>query len=561
MEARLKRSLISTFVAAALFGSQLPAQEQPKLVESVEVRVINIDVVVTDKKGNPIKGLKADDFNIFENGKPQAITNFAEINAAATVTTTETTPAPAPAPTPAPAAETVPASQRRMVVFYVDNLSLKPFNRNRVFQSMKTFAKEVLRPGDQAMIATWNRSMKIRVPFTSDPITIQQTLESLAGESALGVQNTSDRRSVEQQIRDSRSYSEAVATARQYAQQVDHDLRQSVQAINGLMATLAGVEGKKVLVLTSEGFPMQPGREMFEYLDEIKRERTNWGQSGSSIIEGMSFNARNQLQSVARAANANGITLYALHAGGLGATMDSGAEHRVALPMNVQQAAVTNSTDSLQLLAELTGGRAAVGTNNFRDAFARIVRDLESYYSIGYRSATGRIDRSRNVDVRPKNRAYQVRARKSFVEKSLGTEMTDRVVANLFYPTKTNDLRILVVTGKPVQLESDRFKIPVDIRIPMTALTFLPQGETFAGGFTVYVGVSNKFGDMSDINQKNHRMTLRAEELKDIEGRYFTYNLELVVEKGRNKISIGVVDDVSHETGFDLREIIAADLN
>src|SRR6185369_184111 len=55
------------------------ASAQQKLVESIEVRVTNVDVVVTDKAGNPIVGLNKDDFEIFENGKPQAITNFYEV--------------------------------------------------------------------------------------------------------------------------------------------------------------------------------------------------------------------------------------------------------------------------------------------------------------------------------------------------------------------------------------------------------------------------------------------------------------------------------------------------
>jgi VWFA-related protein len=427
---------------------------------------------------------------------------------------------------------------------------------------MKAFAKDVLRPGDQAMIATWNRSMKIRVPFTDDAVMIQQTLDSLAGESALGVQNTSDRRMYEQQIRDSRSYNAALSHAKQYAQQVEHDLRQSVQAINGLMTTLAGVEGKKILVLTSEGFPMQPGREMFEYLDAIQREKSDWGTSASSsVLEGMSFDGRGQLNAIARAANANAITLYSLHAGGLGAMIEGGAENATPIPHSVQQAAVTNSTDSLQYLADLTGGRAAVGTNNFKNAFAQIIKDLDSYYSIGYKSSTQRVDRSRNVEVRARNRAYQVRSRKSFVEKSMGTEMTDRVVANLFYPTKTNDLNILVVTGKPIQVDADRFKVPVEVRIPMTKLTFLPQGEVYMGSFTIYVGVANRLGDMSDISQKNHRMTLTKEDVGKIEGKHFNYSLELLMEKGRNKISIGVNDDIANVQGFDIREVLAANLD
>ena len=48
-------------------------------IETMEVRVVNVDVVVRDKKGNPVSGLTTDDFRILENGQPVEITNFLEV--------------------------------------------------------------------------------------------------------------------------------------------------------------------------------------------------------------------------------------------------------------------------------------------------------------------------------------------------------------------------------------------------------------------------------------------------------------------------------------------------
>jgi enoyl-CoA hydratase/carnithine racemase len=94
-----------------------------------------------------------------------------------------------------------------------------------------------MRPGDEAMVATYNRSLKVRAPFTRDPIQIQQTLDAIAGESALGIANRSEFKDVSSRINDAKSYDEALADARSYAQSVEHDLRQSVESINGLLTT------------------------------------------------------------------------------------------------------------------------------------------------------------------------------------------------------------------------------------------------------------------------------------------------------------------------------------
>jgi VWFA-related protein len=556
-------------LAAQTAQQQKPASPAPqsdtpaRLVENIDVRVIGVDVVVTDKKGNPITGLTKDDFEIYENGVPKPISNFYEIEGrkALNVSTSVAPPVPGtPAPSVA-AVEPTPENMKRRIILFIDNLSLAPFNRNRVFKDMKDFIKNVMRPGDEAMIATFNRSLKVRVPFTRDTVQLQQTLDVIAGESALGTNATSERRDTTSRIKDAQTYDEAVAAARAYSQSVEHDLRQSVTSINGLMQTLAGVEGKKILVLASEGFPMQPGREMFQYLEELQRERQGW-QGGSSLLEGMQFDAGQLIRSVAQAANANDITMYTVHAGGLAAGMEgTSAENATPTSFTVSQATLSNSTDSLRLMADMTGGIATTQTNNFSQAFNRIQHDLDSYYSLGYRAGTERVDRQRTLDVRVKNRNYIARARQTFVEKSPFAEMNDRVVANLLYRTKANDLKILVKSNTPKPTEdSDIFTVPVEVQIPMESLTLLPQGEEYAGGFTVYVAVADKNGDMSEVQRRSHQVHVPSEKMKDIAGKYYTFQLDLVMLKGINKLSVGVIDDVSNVTGFSRDQILAQDL-
>jgi len=551
------------FAAAIAFAQQPQPGEMPKLTETIDVRVINVDVVVTDKKGIPVTGLKKDDFEIYENGALKPISNFYEVDNTKGVPVGPQTVEAAPSPSlPKPVrVDEVPENQKRRIIIYIDNLSLAPFNRNRVFKQMKDFIMQVMRPGDEAMLATFNRSMKVRVPFTRDPVQIQTTLDIILGESAMGNSNKSERKQTEGQIKDAQSYSEALATARTYSESIENDLRQSQEALNGLMATLAGVEGKKVLILTSEGFPMQPGREMFAYLDEVSKEK-NWTNGTSSLLEGMTFDSHEIIRDIARTANVNGITMYTIHAAGLGGENENSAENARPPSFNVSQTAVMNTTDSMQMMAEMTGGVASIQTNNYALAFDRIRHDLDSYYSLGYRGGTERVDRQRSLQVRVKNRAYQVRARQTFVEKSTFSEMNDRVVANLLYRTKANDLNIVLKTLQPIPTDDeDLVRVPVEVVIPMESLTLLPQGDTdYAGGFDVYVVVANKDGDMSDVQRKSHQLRVPAIDLAKTKGKVYTYTLDLLMEKGLDKVSVGVVDNVSNSTGFASQQVLAKDL-
>jgi VWFA-related protein len=558
------------FLSLIATPAVVPAQSQgqtdspTKLIETVDVRVINVDVVVTDKKGNAIPGLKREDFQIYENGMPKKVSNFYEVRGTRTFDE-ESEPAPAVTTTAPPAplkAEDIPEHMRRRIIFFVDNLSMAPFNRNRVFKEMKEFAATTMRPGDEAMIATFNRSMKVRVPFTRDAKQIQQALDAIGGESAMGSSNKSELNQVEDRIRDAQSYDDAVATARSYSESVEHDLRQTTSALNGLMSTLAGVEGKKILVLTSEGFQISPGKEVFYFIDDVAKDK-QWSTAGSSIIESMSFDSTSLIQSVARTANANNITMYTIHAGGLGAAgMDNSAENSKSVSFSVSQAGLSNSTDSLQLMAQMTGGLSAVSTNNFAAVFRSINRDLDAYYSLGYRAGTERVDRQRNLEVRlaKPNRNYIVRSRQTFVEKSTYAEMSDRIIANLLYKTKANDMKILMKTNQPVAMDDGNFRVPVEVQIPMDNLTIVPQGETFAGGFDLYVAVANKDGDMSDVTQKQQQIRIPPTEMQKAKGKYYAYTMDLVMERGVNRISVGVVDQISSTTGFAREQVIAQDL-
>src|SRR5437899_4988239 len=130
-------ALLCAAAAAAQQPQQQPSSELPKLTETIDIRVINVDVVVTDKKGNSVTGLTKDDFQLYENGVPKNISNFYEVEGKKALNVA-ITPAPnAPPTTFATTKEEIPENMRRRIIFYVDNLSLAPFNRNRVFKEMK----------------------------------------------------------------------------------------------------------------------------------------------------------------------------------------------------------------------------------------------------------------------------------------------------------------------------------------------------------------------------------------------------------------------------------------
>ena len=141
--------------------------------------------------------------------------------------------------------------------------------------------------------------------------------------------------------------------------------------------------------------------------------------------------------------------------------------------------------------------------------------------------------------------------------------MSDRVIANLLYRSKDERPEDPRPHRQPGADRGRRcIRVPVDVQIPIDSLTLLPQGENgdHVGGFDVYVAVANKDNDMSDVARKSHQVRIPAADIERAKGKYYTYTLELLMEKGLNKISIGVVDGVSFSNGFAREQIIAQDL-
>ncbi|HUO84380.1 MAG TPA: hypothetical protein VM534_04620, partial [Thermoanaerobaculia bacterium] len=233
------------------------------------------------------------------------------------------------------------------------------------------------------------------------------------------------------------------------------------------------------------------------------------------------------------------------------------ADQQEAVSFQVQQAALSNSTESLRMLAEMTGGIATVGTNNFAGGFERLEQDLESYYSLGYRSGTQRVDRRRAIEVRTRNRSYQVRHRRSFVEKSIDSEMADRVMANLFHQNDRNDLGIFFTHSAGRDLGDGTFQVPIEIHIPVRNLTIFPHDDIHRGSFSIWVMAADPRGDMSEVQKQDHTVTFTSEQMEQMKNREYIYAVTLILRGGRNTVSIGVLDQLSKQTGFKRQDLLA----
>jgi VWFA-related protein len=556
-------SVTAAALATALHAFSLPAappvtEPTPRpgpLVRNVDVTVTNIDVVVTDSKGNRIRGLTKNDFEVYEDGMLQPLTNFYAVDGGKVVFFGDeaipgTAPVPGPtpaaaAPAPAPAEPEVaplPAPRTRIVIF-VDNLSLQPFNRNRVLKNVQQWARENVRDNVDAMVVTWDHSLKVRRKFTNDGREISDVLKQQEDMSTLGQSRISERRDVIRRIDEASSEYEASTEVRQYALSYTNDIVFTIDALKKTIDQLAGVEGRKILLHVSEGLPQSPAAELWKYVQDRFRTQS----LGLSQFE---FDKTAAYLGIIRAANAAGVSMYMVDASGLSIDTGISAENRTTEAKIDTFIEKSNLQSMIQLMAEETGGKAYLNRNDITPSLEEMKGDFTSYYSVGYRSLKSGADRPRKVAVKMKKKGLQARSRRSYVEKGIETRIAEGVTSALFFARDENPLAVGVEVGQAAPADSQNYLVPIRIRVPFSRITLLPEGTVTRGRLILYFIVIDAAGKQSEVAQQVVPVEFDSKELASVARRDFVYDVKLLMIPGGQRLSLAVRDEPTNTVSY-----------
>jgi VWFA-related protein len=541
---------LAAVLASALAVPRLSAQERPgagsaPFIAREGVSVTNLDVVVTDGKGNRVTGLKKEDFLVVEDGIELPVSNFTAIEQGRFLLPPEETAAPAaPEPAPAPAAAPPTAPKTRIVIF-LDNLHILPFDRNRVLRNVETFVRDNIKGDVEGMIVTFNRTLKVRRKFTNDGRDLSDILRQIEEESALGTQLDSERRDIIKAIDDSTTADQAVGRVRQYAQSVENDLKFTFDAMKSTINQLSGVEGRKILVHVSGGLPQSPGLELWSYV------QSKYPNSASYSLGQFEFDKTASYLGIIQAANSAGVSMYTIDAAGLTVDSNVTAEQRTTSQRIDTFLEKNNLQSMLSLMAEETGGRAIINRNDVSIALKEMEKDYTSYYSLGYRSVRSGVDRPHKVDVKLKGKkGLTVLARRSYVEKGFDTKVREAVTSALFFPRDDNPLGAALTVGSPVP-DRGNFIVPIAIRVPFSRLAMLPEGNRVRGRLVFYFVVVDSEGKQSELTSQPVPVELDAKAFA-AQGskRDFVYDVKLVMIPGGQKLSLAIRDDVTNTTSY-----------
>ena len=529
-----------------------PASDAPRVSASAEVSILGVEVVVTGKDGRPVHGLSAADFEVFHGGKPVAITNFHEERDLGPVPGAPGLAAPVTAsPGAAPAAR-VP---RRVVVF-VDRLYLpEPARRHQLFDGLKQFLAKALGPGDEAMVVSWGDSVRVVRSFTGNLEELDATIDAVArraarmGNEAAELSELASRDFWFQAVDEaldrtpsadvgSTDLSRDVAALQAY-----NVMKAKTTALRGLIALMAGMEGRKSLVLVAHHFGRYPGREFY------------LGPRSAPTGMPRERDARPLLEELAEAANASGVTLYGIYPYDR-VSMVSAADSPALNPEIASgaygadlDAVWMNEMAGLDFVTEKTGGTTAGHPGLLEQLLEQAGTDLGSFYSIGFPAAGG--TRSAAVAIRVKRPGITTRTRATVAERTVEQQQSDRALAILFAPDERSRIAISVVAGE-AQPKGKKYRIPIEVRIPVGALVRLPGPASTNGKFSVFVVVATPNGDFTDVTRRRQTFEVRRGEEEKAGASHLTYTLEVESDTPAPRISLGVWDEIGGESGFAL---------
>jgi len=387
-------------------------------VVRITTNLVQLDAVVVDKDGKQVTDLTATDFEIFEDEKPQPITNFNYILNEVTALADDAarpTPADKNAPLPPPV-RLRPEQVRRTMALVVDDLGLSFESAYFTRNALKKFVDEQMQPNDLVAIIRTGAGVGALQQFTSDKRMLHAAIERvkfnlsgrggvgafapLTGNSALsdafsrpGEENDSGNNGREREESDR----DASAELDQFREEIFSV--GTLGAVNYVVRGMRELPGRKSVVLFSDGFVL------------FNRD----GRGDNSRV-------RHALRNLTDLANRASVVVYTLDPRGLVYTGLSAADdtagfsqEQLSRRLDARSLRLFETQSSLRYLAEETGGFAVVNNNDLNKGVRRVLEDQKGYYLIGYRPAGETFDRRyHKLAIKLKRPGLKVRSRTGF---------------------------------------------------------------------------------------------------------------------------------------------------
>ncbi len=478
--------------------------QTPGFGEVVDVRVINLEVVVTED-GERVSGLGPGDFQLLVDGEEAPIEFFSEVRNGWAVAGEEAS-VPASGGTYAvPALEPGESVGTRYLVF-VDDYFAVPSYRNRVLAELAEQLPLMSAEDRMAIVAYDGSEVEMLSSWTRSLAELGTALERATQRRAYGLQRRSEERQFDASQRfrtrgtrgarfastaylGARGFATLDGLERQRAYELASQVEQVADAATSALRAFARPPGRKVMLLLSGGWPSSISNHVAGTFEPVFDD---------GFLDGW-----RPFESLTETANRLGYTLYPVDLGGLESSGFGSAEYGTVF----ESAAAAGKSyereyleeDTLFELAAATGGRAFVdGARN--SALEGAVEDTRSYYWLGFSPAWQENDEQHRLEVKVERKGAKVRSRDGFSDLSKGSELTMLVEsAQLFDLPLPGEKALGVSFGEAAGDGFKKVVVPVRLEIPLDYVTLLAGGEALGAELELRIAATDDDGDRAEV--------------------------------------------------------------
>lgn len=549
------RAFLFALMSAALLPAATPQEPTERFGEVVEVRVVNVDVYVSDRDGRPVTDLTREDFELRVDGRPTELSNFYAVAGRDVVSepprqVSDALDEDAPESEADIASMPPPAPEPTWLVLYIDNANIKAMHRTRVLRDVRAFLYEDGREFDRVLLASHEGGLHIRQSFTEDPDLVVRALEEISDLQPFGDSREDELHDLIRELED-RNVPRGWLTNRveAYAQQRQNELKRALEPLRDLIDSMAGLAGRKALLYVSDGLPMNPGEELFNAL------QLRFDDIGS--LQGVvHYTATRDFENLSMAANSAGVAMYTLDATGLTAPLAGSAEVVGSGVDNLRSTVGSVRTANLQAplrkLAGETGGLAFLNSNRLNEELDRLARDAGTYYSLGFRPPHEADGRFHRLKVRVRRKGVTVRHRNGYRNEPLDARLENVVRAGLRWGAEENPFGVEVRVagsgaGSEKSSEGDTRLVSVEVAVPLDVLMLVERGQELIGRLKVALAVRDAGGRTSPVHRLEIPVTVPAGAYEKGRGQRYVHELALRVRPGSQRIAASVWDALGQE--------------
>jgi VWFA-related protein len=555
-------AILFAFLIAVTATAQEEAVSERAFFAPVEVPLVNVEVYAADRDGRPIPGLSSSDFELFEDGEPVAISHFFASPAVAVAGPTTTIPVLDVGPK---------ISQDLYLIIFVDESNLSETNRHDACDRLRGFLTE-LPPGSKVMVESHGGTTRMRQDFTDDIALTAASLERLRSGGGKSLQSDRDLIRAEMQTLAAQTWREGGAlptdrslrplemsdygsrspmnylqNVRAYSQEASVRTELTLEALERLVRSVAGIRGRKAVFLVSDGIEVAPGAELFRAWQQIFAEVMR-ATAINPTSEAQRYDVSDSIEDLIEHANTHRVTIHALGSTGERAfsSVRADQEGGVTLTAGLDSGQRFKAGRGEAIMAEATGGQSFIINRRLPAELSELAVELGSYYSMAYRPPSPSDGRYHKIEVRVAEQDMTLRHRKGYRALRDRDRISDTTLAAAAFGVTDNPLEVSAESQEQQMRPDGQFLVPIVVRVPFAQLSLLPQTAEHEGRVTITVAVKDEFGALSKVQRRVYPVKIPHDQFLSALSQNAEFIMGLIMKPGSQRVAVGVRDELGN---------------